>query len=91
MHLNLIIHLAVVITLSGKGKTTMATVATVAELLPDAIRTRNLRVLDACVDALRFKKGLNYAQIYEIAKLAHPTLTKPAWESLMYELDEGYF
>lgn len=59
----------------------------VVDVLPDAIRRNDSRIVSGCVDALRFKCRMNYDQIYEFAKKLVPELTPQQWGNLMYEAD----
>jgi len=62
-------------------------VKTTKERLWHAITTSDARELGLLVDLLRLR-GLNYDDMYDMAKRAVPGLELRDWDGLLYDVDE---
>lgn len=62
-------------------------VKTTKERLRHAITTSDARELGLIVDLLRIR-GLNYADMFDMAKRAVPGLDPRDWDGLLYDVDE---
>ena len=62
-------------------------VKTMKERLRHAITTSDARELGLIVDLLRLR-GLDYADMFDMAKRAVPGLEVREWDGLLYDVDE---
>ena len=60
---------------------------TLKERVKKAVDEHNALELGRCVDFMRFKGGLNYGGCYDLVNKIAP-ISKPAFESMMYEADQ---
>jgi hypothetical protein len=53
-----------------------------------AYTSRNIGALSACVEHMRTVLGMNYPQIYAIAREVNPALELAEWDALLAEADD---
>lgn len=59
------------------------------DAIAQAIDTRNARLAGVVADALRFKGGMNYAEVLARVRKVRPGVTDREWELLMFGADEN--
>jgi len=63
----------------------------IADAIRKAWKSRRVEVIAGVADGLRFKHGLNYAQIHQtFCRVLEVEIPLPEFDAIMYAADEGF-